>query len=463
MDALCMHLGVQNSSRRRSRSSSHLSSTAAQLQGLNITSLSSPSDERSRSTSGIQSNPESRASPNPDFFNQGSAYSSPKDILTAPVPQQYTSFPLLSDSDLDGNWSYLSASEEPPRSAPLHGLDTAQAFSNKHQHIGDHSSVCSESNSSNMSTLGIQQFDSRFDASMNSDLRHTYSWPPFDMNDQQFISQSQNLIHGQFSHLYDEPKLMSSYSRSLSSSPPRSSFTPEQRKLKRQRDLDRRDSKSRARRDRSMSNTSNRNPYIVSQNGSPDLLPGTLPDYTSNPSQSPLLSQGSLHGSPALGSNDFLGPFIPPLSIHGQSDMYCPVYAMGPNDFPSAPAYPIPFSNAGGEPDMQAFASRPHSMSLPLSPDMVSMYGTQQASPKVGSSEPGDHVRVVHSRPKPQCWEHGCNGRQFSTFSNLLRHQREKSGAAQKSSCPNCGAEFTRTTARNGHMAHDKCKSRRES
>jgi len=73
----------------------------------------------------------------------------------------------------------------------------------------------------------------------------------------------------------------------------------------------------------------------------------------------------------------------------------------------------------------------------------------------------GDGVRVVQSRPKPQCWEHGCNGRQFSTFSNLLRHQREKSGQAAKVSCPNCGAEFTRTTARNGHLLHDKCKQRR--
>ena len=70
-------------------------------------------------------------------------------------------------------------------------------------------------------------------------------------------------------------------------------------------------------------------------------------------------------------------------------------------------------------------------------------------------------VRVVQSRPKPQCWEHGCNGRQFSTFSNLLRHQREKSGQAAKAVCPNCGAEFTRTTARNGHLQHDKCKQRR--
>lgn len=37
-------------------------------------------------------------------------------------------------------------------------------------------------------------------------------------------------------------------------------------------------------------------------------------------------------------------------------------------------------------------------------------------------------IAFLNSRPKPQCWEHGCNGRQFSTYSDLLRHQREKSG-----------------------------------
>ena len=85
------------------------------------------------------------------------------------------------------------------------------------------------------------------------------------------------------------------------------------------------------------------------------------------------------------------------------------------------------------------------------------------ASSQASASPEGGHVRVVQSRPKPRCWEHGCNGRQFSTFSNLLRHQREKSGQASKASCPNCGAEFTRTTARNGHLLHDKCKQRRNS
>lgn len=85
----------------------------------------------------------------------------------------------------------------------------------------------------------------------------------------------------------------------------------------------------------------------------------------------------------------------------------------------------------------------------------------------VPSSNPahseGGNVKVVQGRQKPRCWDHGCNGRQFSTFSNLLRHQREKSGQAAKATCPNCGAEFTRTTARNGHLLYDKCKQRQTS
>ena len=76
-------------------------------------------------------------------------------------------------------------------------------------------------------------------------------------------------------------------------------------------------------------------------------------------------------------------------------------------------------------------------------------------------STPGE-LEIMSSRPKPQCWDHGCNGRRFSTFSNLLRHQREKNGNAMKAICPYCGTEFTRTTARNGHMYGGKCKGRPE-
>lgn len=248
---------------------------------------------------------------------------------------------------------------------------------------------------------------------------------------------------------------MPMYSRSVSSSPPRPTLTPEQRELKRQRDHARRDSKTQIRRERSTSN-----PYVVSQNNSPNMMPSPLPEYSNSLTPSPLLSQGSLQNSPAMQSTSFLNPYSP--QINQEPEMYGPVFTLGPNDFSSTPAYQVPYPQAG-EPTLQPFVGRPHSHSLSSISDAGSMYRGQQVSPKMGSSESGDHVRVVHSRPKPQCWEHGCNGRQFSTFSNLLRHQREKSGVAQKSSCPNCGAEFTRTTARNGHMAHDKCKQRRNS
>jgi hypothetical protein len=194
------------------------------------------------------------------------------------------------------------------------------------------------------STLGIQQYDGRFDASMQSTIRHTYTWPrkysifpfhgrcsyfsEFEMH-QEFIPQnpSPGLSPGQLTpSIYDEPKLMPVYARSLSSSPPRGSLTPEQRELKRQRDHARRDSKTRMRRDRSASNQSN--PYVVSQNTSPDLLPRNLPEYTNSLTPSPLLSQDSLQNSPALGSTSFLTPFSPPLNDQATSDMYGPVFSM---------------------------------------------------------------------------------------------------------------------------------------
>lgn len=101
------------------------------------------------------------------------------------------------------------------------------------------------------------------------------------------------------------------------------------------------------------------------------------------------------------------------------------------------------------------------SISVPVPHTADGLYPPSNGSRGLSRSPGADEqVRVLTARPKPQCFEHGCNGRQFSTFSNLLRHQREKSGTATKSYCPRCNAEFTRTTARNGHMQHEKCKSR---
>ena len=105
----------------------------------------------------------------------------------------------------------------------------------------------------------------------------------------------------------------------------------------------------------------------------------------------------------------------------------------------------------------------PNPNSIPSnSPPLPSLGSSLHSFPPPAASleSSPEGFRVLASRPKPQCFDHGCNGRQFSTFSNLLRHQREKSGSAMKAICPHCGTEFTRTTARNGHLWGGKCKGR---
>jgi len=102
------------------------------------------------------------------------------------------------------------------------------------------------------------------------------------------------------------------------------------------------------------------------------------------------------------------------------------------------------------------YGSNPYGVGHSIEPPNYLPSHTQQAVPL--STEDPSSVRVVAVRPKPQCWEHGCNGRQFSTSSNLLRHQRQKSGNAVRHKCPNCSASFTRKMARNDHRDGGKCK-----
>jgi hypothetical protein len=150
----------------------------------------------------------------------------------------------------------------------------------------------------------------------------TYS--DFDMSvmGDQFLQQqlSPGMTSGQLTP-YDDPKLMPMYARSLSNSPPRGSLTPEQRELKRQRDHARRDSKTRIRRDRSLSN-----PYSVSQRTSPNLLARSVTEFPSTLAPSPLLSQGS----PSLSNSTYLAaPYSSPLiSDQGPSDMYGTMFPM---------------------------------------------------------------------------------------------------------------------------------------
>ncbi|KAB8302539.1 hypothetical protein EYC80_005928 [Monilinia laxa] len=458
------------------RTDSHLSSTASQFQGLLIETnpITSPNHHVGISSSDTATVPSATTattffSPPTPTFLQLRSESSTATGLSSPASQQYTLFPLLDSSDFDTDWSCITTSEAQSGNSLQLQIHPGQKFPGI-EPFEYKVPVHSNSLPTNMSTLGIQHYDPRFDAG----ARPSYTWPQFEMNEQ-FIPQhdlSPHMSPGQLSP-YDELKPSPIYARALSDSPPRASLTPEQRELKRQRDHARRETKTRQRRDRSLSN-----PY-ASNRTTPDMLPRTLPDHYSNPNSlapTPLLSHcPSTHG---LSSPSYLAPYSPQVSVNDTTspDMYGPVFTMGPNDFTSISAYSTPYSMGGPENSIPSYAPRPHSLSSasdqsnlsniyaphphshsPLSP--LSLISQPSHSPL----EPRDHVRVVQSRPKPQCWDHGCNGRQFSTFSNLLRHQREKSGVASKSSCPNCGAEFTRTTARNGHMAHEKCKQRRNS
>lgn len=281
--------------------------------------------------------------------------------------------------------------------------------------------------------------------------RSSFTWPGLESGHDLLGHDLGSMGHG------PDPRMTPpSTSRSLTSSPPRFTLTPEQRELKRQRDQVRRDSKSSVRARRTMSNYS-------SASASPPVSMHEFSSASPVPVYSTAPSQISLLAEPAT---TMAGSYMPsystsPLPDHGSSNMFAHQFSsLPPSDYMSlnySPGYPPP-------PSAQSLSSQ-YSRPSPPMHEAGMMYPVQ-ASPVLssgGTAQEAGHVRVVQSRPKPQCWEHGCNGRQFSTFSNLLRHQREKSGQATKATCPNCGAEFTRTTARNGHLLHDKCKQRRNS
>ncbi|KAK1726725.1 uncharacterized protein BDZ83DRAFT_573922 [Colletotrichum acutatum] len=351
----------------RSRAGSRVSATAAQF--ANIQLVDSPR------TLPLESSPSVRSE-----ALHSSGYISPNPpnsatFLSTSSSQGYSPFPLLPPEILNAaEWNEHEV-HHTSDSTPLVRVDPAQDYSSNHGSLLGH----------NLSSLGHHHQD----ASLT---------PP-------------------------------SGSRSVTASPPRGTLTPEQRELKKQRDMARRDSKASQRVHRAGSN-----PYIHSPPLSLPDVSSTMgvPVYTTAPAPISLLAEPTT----SMGSSSYLPSYSPPLSDHGYQSGYPPMaqaYSMGGMDY----------SNQFQPPAQYGL-----------------MYGVP---PSMGPGAPdqGGHVRVVQSRPKPQCWEHGCNGRQFSTFSNLLRHQREKSGQATKATCPNCGAEFTRTTARNGHLLHDKCKQRR--
>ncbi len=146
MDSLYIEPSTPDSRQSRSRSNSHLSSTAAQFRGLNIDNTSSSTDQVATSSENPPTDPYPTASPStfPD------SHSSPKTLISTPVPEQCIPFPLLSQSDLDVDWAFLTATEAHSGSAPLLRLDPAQSL-HEDPSLGDHKSTCrSNSNLANM-------------------------------------------------------------------------------------------------------------------------------------------------------------------------------------------------------------------------------------------------------------------------------------------------------------------------
>jgi hypothetical protein len=57
-----------------------------------------------------------------------------------------------------------------------------------------------------------------------------------------------------------------------------------------------------------------------------------------------------------------------------------------------------------------------------------------------------------------QCWDHGCDGRKFSSLSNYRRHCRERNATSEALiCCPYCGQNFTRTSGRDAHIERGRC------
>jgi hypothetical protein len=155
-----------------------------------------------------------------------------------------------------------------------------------------------------------------------------------------------------------------------------------------------------------------------------------------------------------------------PISLSPNRDLY--LYGQAPIVDPSQSAIGFVHNNsAGGATEVPLERLTVSDQNKPLDPFGWDHIFQDDPRTKLGkayvNSMPSDMAltqtgRIVNSPKELRCWDHGCNGRAFSTHSNYLRHQRWKNGQAGKHACPRCGALFTRKTAMNGHMLLDKCR-----
>lgn len=94
-----------------------------------------------------------------------------------------------------------------------------------------------------------------------------------------------------------------------------------------------------------------------------------------------------------------------------------------------------------------------------LSPEPLEVAQPSQQASAPSSMRNSTHDAANSSSNLPRCWGRCCNGRAFSTPSNLARHQREKRGEAAKLRCSFCNATFSRSSARNAHETEKRCRN----
>lgn len=111
--------------------------------------------------------------------------------------------------------------------------------------------------------------------------------------------------------------------------------------------------------------------------------------------------------------------------------------------------------------DAQIEAAARRILSERCTPSSFRSSSPTPCTPAVTGRRRSSHTHAHSPNPDTQslrCWDHSdCNGRKFSTHGNLVRHKRERAQQLAKVYCPKCGANFSRTTARDKHILNQSC------
>jgi hypothetical protein len=97
----------------------------------------------------------------------------------------------------------------------------------------------------------------------------------------------------------------------------------------------------------------------------------------------------------------------------------------------------------------------PTNTSSPIDPEAVYSWGEEANATEMMTGFCSRPLSV-HGK-QMMCYDHGCNGRKFSSISNLRRHQRERAGRTPLSFCCWCGAAFYRRWTRDHHVTRMSC------